>query len=81
MPIVDSDNCVATVDKNVKLNDLKFVKQLGGVEDLLWGFGSIMQIRNGQAITISKINADSIPYDNAQSIKSIIDKILVKYPL
>ncbi len=78
--VVD-ESCLTTADKNIKLNDLKFVKQLGGVEDLMWGFGSIMQIRNGQAITVSQINAGSIPYDNAQSIKSVIDKILVKYPL
>jgi hypothetical protein len=57
------------------------MKQLGGVEDLLWGFGSLMQIRNGQAVTITLINADAIPYDNTDSVKAIIDKILVKYPL
>jgi len=74
-------NCVSILNKQIKVKDLKFMKQLGGVEDLLWGFGSVMQIRNGQAVTITLINADSIPYDNTTSVKSIIDQILVKYPL
>ncbi len=76
------DTCgTSTMDQDVKLNDLKFVKQLGGVEDLMWGFGSVTQLRNGQAVTITAINSDAVPYDNTDSVKSIIDKILVKYPL
>ncbi len=63
------------------LSEIKFVKQLGGSEDLLFGFGSIVQVRNGQPVTITKINAETIPYDSIESVKSIIDQILVKYPL
>jgi len=80
-PVVTTNKCVDILNRQVKVKELKFMKQLGGVEDLLWGFGSIMQIRNGQAVTITLINADAIPYDNVDSIKTIIDKILVKYPL
>ncbi len=75
------ETCKTTLTQDVSLNDLKFVKQLGGVEDLLWGFGSITQLRNGEAVTITAINSSIIPYDNTDSVKSIIDKILVKYPL
>ncbi len=63
------------------LKDVTFIKQLGGAEDLIFGFGTIAQIRNGQTVTISKINADTIPYNDADSIGAIIAKILAKYPL
>ena len=68
---------VTTID----LTELKFVKQLAGREDLMFGFGVISQIRNGQHTELSLINAGSIPYDGADSIKTIIDKILAKYPI
>lgn len=73
--------CDDIMDKEVKLADLRFIKQLGGVEDLMWGFGSVTQLRNGQAVTITSINADSIPYDQADSVKTIIDRIVAKYPI
>ena len=73
--------CDDIMDKEVKLADLRFIKQLGGVEDLMWGFGSVTQLRNGQAVTITNINADSIPYDQADSVKTIIDRIIAKYPI
>ncbi len=63
------------------LRDITFIKQLGGVEDLVFGFGTIMQIRNGNSVTISLINAETIPYDTTDTVKSVIDKILTKYPL
>lgn len=63
------------------LNDVVFIKQLGGAEDLIFGFGTIMQIRNGQPVVVSLINADTIPYNSEDTVKSIIDKILTKYPL
>ena len=80
-PVVTTNKCVDILNRQIKVKELKFMKQLGGVEDLLWGFGSIMQIRNGQAITLTLINADAIPYDNVDSVKAIIEKILIKYPL
>ncbi len=63
------------------LSEITFIKQLGGVEDLIFGFGTVMQIRNGNSVTISLINAETIPYDTTDTVKTIIDKILVKYPL
>jgi len=74
-------SCDDIMDQEVKLADLRFVKQLGGVEDLMWGFGSVTQLRNGQAVTISLINADNIPYDQVDSVKTIIDRIIAKYPI
>ena len=65
----------------VDLSEVVFVKQLGGVEDLQFGFGSVMQIRNGQSVTISLINAETIPYDSTHTVKDMIDAIIAKYPL
>lgn len=65
----------------IDLTGVVFVKQLGGAEDLIFGFGTIMQIRNGNMVVVSRINADTIPYDESDTVKTIIDKILVKYPL
>lgn len=77
MATTDCDMSDVTID----LGELKFVKQLGGAEDLMWGFGSVTQIRNGQAVTITSINSDVIPYSEEDSVKAIIDKILAVYPL
>ncbi len=69
-----SDDCV-------DLSEVVFIKQLGGVEDLQFGFGTVTQIRNGQSVVISLINADTIPYDTTDTVKTILAKILAKYPL
>ena len=63
------------------LQEVTFIKQLGGVEDLVFGFGTVMQIRSGQSVIISLINAETIPYDSTNTVKSIIDQIIAKYPL
>lgn len=44
-----------------------------GVEDLAIGIGVVEQTRSGQQVNITKINADSIPYDDVSSIKDKID--------
>jgi len=74
---MDCNNDVA----NVSLRDLKFTRQLAGAEDIRFGFGAVTQIRNGQVVSISDINADTIPFDQSDSIKTIINKIIAKYPL
>ena len=74
------DKC-STVTSDVALKDLRFTRQLAGVEDLKFGFGSVTQIRNGQVVILSDINADSIPYDAQRSVKAVIDDIIAKYPI
>jgi len=66
---------------NISLQDLRFSRQLAGAEDINFGFSSITQIRNGQVVVLSQINADTIPYDADNSVAEIIAKILVKYPI
>ena len=43
-------------------------RQLLGIEDLLIGFGVITQTRGGQTVSITKINASSLPFDETQSL-------------
>jgi len=59
---------------------LVFTRQVAGAEDLIFGFGSTAQIREGESVTISLINADTIPFDTTRSVKQVLDEILAKLP-
>ena len=56
-----------------------FVKDRIGTEDLLFGFDTTQQIRDGEFVTISKINAESIPYRKLDgtvvSVKTALDEL------
>ena len=56
---------------------LVFTRQVLGAEDVIFGFGSIAQIREGENVTISLINSAHIPYDSTRSVKDVIDELLV----
>lgn len=43
-------------------------KQSGGLEDLLFGLGSVTQLRKGQPLTITEINSSHIPYTLSVSV-------------
>ena len=66
---------------NIELDDIQFIRNLGGYEDLEFGIGSITQIRNGINVVVTKINAYNIPYDNDFSIGEMIDKIIAANPI
>ena len=55
-----------------------FVKDLGGAEDLMFGFGTTAQLREGENTTITLINASHIPYDDTRSVKDVLDELLAK---
>ncbi|MCI4437399.1 MAG: hypothetical protein JHC33_11390 [Ignisphaera sp.] len=57
---------------------LVFVKQLAGAEDLMFGTGTTSQVREGQTVTLSLINADTIPYDSTRSVKDVLDELLLR---
>ena len=42
--------------------ELIFVKDLIGKEDLLFGEGEVQQIRDGEVVLVTMINAETIPY-------------------
>ena len=49
----------------VNLDSVVFIKNLIGAEDILFGTGTEQQIRDGEIVLISSINAHSIPYRKA----------------
>ena len=53
-----------------------FVKQVAGAEDLMFGFGSISQVREGENTTINLINAHTIPFDNTRSVGDVLEYLL-----
>lgn len=59
-------------------------KHLGGAEDLLLGSGTVVQVRNGTPVTITRFGADSIPYsgvpeeNNVISIRDKLDSTLAQ---
>ena len=53
-----------------------FVKAQAGVEDLMFGFGTTAQLREGETTTITLINASNIPYDSTRSVKDVLDELL-----
>lgn len=57
-------------------------KQLGAAEDFLLGDGQVVQMRNGQAIAVTRFGANSIPYSgtpeegNVVSIRSKLESTI-----
>ena len=62
-------------DSTAEISDLVFTRQIAGAEDLVFGFGAQAQIRGNDNVTISLINADTIPYDNTRTIKQALDEL------
>ena len=54
---------------------LVFSRQQAGAEDLIFGFGSTSQIREGENVSISFINAGTIPYDSTRSVSQALDEL------
>ena len=54
---------------------LVFIRQKAGAEDLTFGFGSEQQIREGENVVVSMINASTIPYDSTRSVKDALDEL------
>lgn len=50
------------------MRSINLNRQLVGIEDLLIGFGTVMQTRGGQQTLVTKINAGSLPFDETQSL-------------
>ena len=69
---------MATDTPTTEVEPLVFTRQAMGSEDILFGFGSTAQIREGENVTISLVNADTIPYDSTRSIKQALDEIFAQ---
>jgi hypothetical protein len=46
-------------------------RQLAGVEDFLWGEGTVTQTRGGKEVEVTRINAMEIPYGNITIAEAI----------
>lgn len=55
-------------------------KNLVGLEDLLTGVGTVSQQRgpSGNMVTITKINASNLPFDNENSLQDVIDALQIQ---
>jgi hypothetical protein len=50
-------------------------RQLLGLEDQLFGVGTVTQTRNGEAVIVTRINAANLPFDEMNSLKEVIDSL------
>lgn len=50
-------------------------RQLLGLEDQLFGVGTVTQLRNGEAVVVTRINAANLPFDETMSLKQVIDSL------
>lgn len=53
-------------------------RQLIGLEDIVFGEGTVEQTRGGQIVEITKINAANLPFDEIHTLQEVLDAI---YPL
>ena len=53
-------------------------RQKLGIEDLEWGTGTVTQTRGGQQVTITRVNAADIPYDDLQTLSQAIEPIVTQ---
>jgi len=57
-----------------------FVKDQIGAEDLLFGFDLVQQVRDGEFVSISAINAATIPYRKPDgtitTVKAVLDELI-----
>ena len=46
-----------------------------GLEDLLFGVGTVNQTREGQTLAVTKINAANLPFDETQNLAQRLEDI------
>lgn len=56
---------------------IKVNRQLAGVEDIAWGTGQVEQLRGGEKVLITEINAGNLPFDESATLKETLD---TRYP-
>lgn len=48
-------------------------RNLAGLEDLLFGAGTVVQDRNGKQVKVTKINAQNLPFDEIRTLKQALE--------
>lgn len=57
------------------IDDLIFVRQPAGVEDLMFGIGATSQVRGGENLTINKIDSSVIPFTLNKTVEQSLREI------
>jgi len=58
----------------------KLYRNTVGLEDLLVGIGTEQQTRNGQIVTVTKINAGNLPFDELTTLAEQVTLLKDNYP-
>ena len=53
-------------------NIKKLYRNKVGLEDLAMGVGTEIQTRNGKAVTITRINAANLPFDESETLETVL---------
>ena len=69
------------IGDNTALPKVVFTRHVAGTEDLIFGFGSVSQIRGGDNVIVTMINADTIPYDTTRTVKQALDELFANLAL
>ena len=56
---------------------IKINRQLAGVEDIAWGTGTVTQLRGGELVEITEINAGNLPFDESLTLQQVLEE---RYP-
>lgn len=63
----------------VQMIKVDVTRNLIGLEDLLTGVGTVTQTRGGNTVSITKINAQNLPFDEATTLAEKINFIDTQY--
>lgn len=63
----------------VQMIKVDVTRNLIGLEDLLTGVGTVTQMRGGNPVSITKINAQNLPFDEAATLAEKINFIDTQY--
>ena len=55
-----------------------YTKQRIVAQDINFGLGTIVQIRNGIRVEGKLVDSSDIPYDSARSVKDVLDALLAQ---
>ncbi len=57
------------------IDDLVFVRQKAGVEDMMFGIGATSQVRGGENVTINKIDSSVVPFTSSKTVQDSLTEI------
>ena len=59
--------------------DVVFIANLAGQEDLLLGYDTATQVRDGEIVSITPVNAHSIPYRKIDGVITTIGDVMDEF--